>query len=193
MRLRHLAAAGLAACSFASQGAVVFSDDFEGATLGLNIAPTGWTVQNGTVDVVSDATFPGLCTTGKCVDLDGSTSDAGVLISRQLDLLGGVDYLLTFDLSGNRRNAPADLVTVTFGSGSMLLNLPSSAPNANHSLAFSPTADGAFTLSFSNAGGDNIGALLDNVVVTSSVPEPGSAALALLALGGLAAARRRKP
>jgi MYXO-CTERM domain-containing protein len=192
VRFKHLLVAGLAACSVASHAAVVFSDDFEGATLGLNTVPTGWTVQDGTVDVVSDATFPGLCTTGRCVDLDGSSGNAGVL-SRELALLGGIDYLLTFDLSGNRRSG-ADDVTVRFGDATLdITGLLASTPTANFALLFTPVLSGDFTLSFANAGGDNVGAMLDNVVVSSlDVPEPGTAALGALALAGLVGTRRRR-
>jgi len=79
--------------------------------------PTGWTVTDGTVDVANG----GFCQSGQCVDLDGSSRDAGVL-SRSFSLAAGVLYTLS---------------------------------------------------SFSNAGGDNIGTLLDNVVINSTpVPEP---------------------
>lgn len=66
-------AAGLVACSVASQAAVVFSDDFDASVSGLTVVPTGWTVSDGTVDVVSG----GFCVAGQCVDLDGSTGNAG--------------------------------------------------------------------------------------------------------------------
>lgn len=39
--------------------------------------------------------------TGKCVDLDGSTNDAGVFTSKPLSLAAGT-YSFSFDISGNQ-------------------------------------------------------------------------------------------
>jgi PEP-CTERM motif len=135
------------------------------------------------------------------VDLDGSTNNAGVL-SRNFALVGGTPYLLQFDLAGNQRGG-TDTVTIGFGTASLVIGVGATNPYSTRSLSFAPATDGVYTVSFSNAGGDNVGALLDNVVITSvdggggggggSVPEPGSATLALLGLIGLAAAFKRRP
>lgn len=182
------------ACSLGVQAAPVFSDNFDASVSGLNVVPTGWTVSDGTVDVVGG----GFCVSGLCVDLDGSTGNAGIL-SRDFALLGGLDYTLSFDLSGSKRGGGTDDILITFGTSTLFLDdLAGAAPYTNYSLDFTPGSDGIFAISFANAGGDNIGALLDNVVLTSddtpngTVPEPGTLVLLGLGLAGLAFTRRRK-
>jgi hypothetical protein len=60
------------------------------------------------------------------------------------------------------------------------------------SLSFTPTATGSYGFSFYNHGGDNQGAILDQVTITA-VPEPETYAMLLagLAAVGFAARRRR--
>jgi hypothetical protein len=143
-----------------------FSDNFDASISGLNVVPTDWSVTDGTVDVVGG----GFCTSGQCVDLDGSTGDAGVL-SRQFSLFGGTAYTLAFDLAGNMRGGTDD-VTISFGTSVLALTaVTASTPYTTYSVAFTPAANGLFAVSFSNAGGDNVGTLLDNVSITA-VPEP---------------------
>src|SRR5215469_8200682 len=84
------------AMGVAHASTTVFTDNFdtEGAP-GVSILNYGsfanWTVSNGTVDLVAIpngfgiSTCPGAAS-GKCVDLDGSTSDAGVMTSTALSL-----------------------------------------------------------------------------------------------------------
>lgn len=192
MKLHSIAgAAALLLLAASSQAAVVFTDGFDASVSGLNVVPTGWTVTDGTVDVVSG----GFCQSGLCVDLDGSTGDAGVL-SRSFDLTGGVAYTLSFDISGNKRGGIDDVV-VLFGSASRTFeDLAAATPYATATLDFTPGASGSFAISFANAGGDNIGALLDNVSISSAVaapiPEPETYALMLLGLGAIGAAARRR-
>lgn len=189
-----IALAALAPCLAQAQ-TTIFSDNFNSSPLGLNTAPAGWTVTDdtvvvGTVDVVATGTY-GLTGSGRFVDLDGSTGNAGVL-SRGFAMTAGTTYTAFFDISGNQRGG-SDNLQVSFGSA--VLSLPflsSSSPWTTYSLTFTPTASGTFSLSFNNAGGDNIGALLDNVVV-QAVPEPESYALLLAGLGLMGTiARRRK-
>lgn len=192
--LKSLVSVCVVACSLGAQAAPVFSDNFDASVSGLNVVPTGWTVSDGTVDVVGG----GFCVSGLCVDLDGSTGNAGIL-SRDFALLGGLDYTLSFDLSGSKRGGGTDDILITFGTSTLFLNdLAGAAPYTTYSLDFTPSNDGIFSISFANAGGDNIGALLDNLVLISgdtpngTVPEPGTLVLLGLGLAGLAFTRRRK-
>jgi hypothetical protein len=80
-------------------------------------------VTDGTVDTVGPGYFPTLCRgTGTCIDLDGSTSNAGVL-SMTLSLLAGVEYTAWYDLAGSNRSG-SEIVDVSFG-----------ASTATHTLA----------------------------------------------------------
>jgi hypothetical protein len=192
MKIRPIAIAALLLGATASQAAVVFSDNFDASVSGLNVVPTGWTVTDGTVDVVGG----GFCQSGLCVDLDGSTGNAGVL-SRSFALTAGTEYTLSFDISGNKRGGSDD-VTVLFGTSTLsFLGLAASTPYATSTLSFTPSADGTFSVSFSNAGGDNVGALIDNLSISAAVvviPEPETYALMLAGLAAMAAvARRRRP
>jgi hypothetical protein len=187
--LLSLAAASLLLAGTAN-ATVVFSDNFDANTVGLNATPSGWTVSDGTVDIIGAGYFDFLPGNGKYLDMDGSRSNAGT-ISRSLNLTAGTPYVLSFELAGNHRNGATESVAVSFGSASSSHSLPQSAGFTPFSLAFTPVTSGAFTLSFGGAGGDNIGMLLDRVAVTA-VPEPQTYALLALGLLAVGAAVRRR-
>lgn len=197
--IREFAAVAALALASAAQAAPVYADNFNANPVGLNAVPAGWTVTGGTVDLIGSGSngtladfLPG---NGVYVDLDGSTNQAGLLTSPLLSLLGGVTYTATFDLAGSQRGS-SETGTVTFGSTSLGFNIASSVGFVGFSLSFTPGVSGNYTLSFQNDGRDNVGALLDNVVVTevaAAVPEPETYALlgaGLLAMGVVS--RRRK-
>jgi len=191
--LRHLLLAGLVAGASTAQAAVVFSDDFNADTLGLNYTGfvNGWTVSDGTVDLIGTGFFDLHPGNGNYVDLDGSTSNAGVL-TQSLSLTAGVTYTASFSLGGSNRG-DTNLVDVMFGTSLSNFTLLSADPLATQSISFTPGSDGTSTLSFSNGGGDNLGAILDNVMVsTPAIPEPETYALMLAGLGLMAAVARRR-
>lgn len=152
-----------------------------------------FTILNGTnVDVVGGAVFGSLCTgpeSGNCVDMDGSPG-AGMIESAPITFEPGFTYFLSFDLIGSQRG-PASSTTVTLGSlFDQTFNLASSDITSGVVSNFAFTVSSPTTLSLefaSNDGsGDVRGALLDNVLITSTpntstTPEPSS--LVLLATG----------
>lgn len=191
---KTLLIATLAMVSAASQAATIFSDNFEGSATGSNLPPAGWSVVpgTGTVDTVGPGYWVQLCVGGRgtCVDLDGSTGNAGVL-SQSFSLLAGVQYTASFELAGSQRPDRSDTVDVSFGTANSSYTLAWADAFSAHQLVFNPLVSGTYSLSFSNVGGDNVGALLDNVSVTA-VPEPETYAMLLAGLGLLGAVKRRK-
>jgi hypothetical protein len=189
-----------------------FEDDFSGYGDTLLNAPDSkflgnWTTTNGTVDYigVNDPSFGNPQNNGliceintACVDLDGSTGDAGVFSTAHTFQDGY--YHVLFAISGNNRSG-SDIVTVTFGNIVQQISLAFDKVTFSGAVEFggifnnilvgpnSPTV-----LSFSNAGGDNIGMLLKYVRIerVAPVPVPAAGGMLLLGLMGMAALRRRK-
>jgi hypothetical protein len=189
--MKHLLPAAALLLSLSSaHAATIFSDDFSGNAVGGNLVPSGWTVTDGTVDIVGPGWYDLLPGNGPHIDLDGSTINAGVL-SKSLLLTAGVQYIASFQLAGNQRGWPSDTVDVSFGATQGSYTLASSQGLTTYTLAFTATTTGNYNLSFANQGGDNYGALLDNVSVTA-VPEPQSMALGLGGLACAAVALRRQ-
>lgn len=190
------------ACASA-QSSVIFSDNFDseipdnlvysGSDTNYN-SFTNWTVSDGTVDLVANGDWGLQCAggAGKCVDLDGSTGNAGKFSSSTFSLATG-SYVLSFDISGNQRNSPSDTMVLQLGGFVFdIISLSATSPWQTVNYAFNVTTASSDFISFNHAGGDNIGIMLDNVSVTASVNEPATFALFGLGLAGLFAARRKQ-
>lgn len=197
--MRTMLALALGGSLLASAGvaqAAIFEESFDdygtGTILNAGSSQLGsrWAISDGTIDYLAPASSYGdLCLSGtSCIDLDGSTGDAGVLATTQQ--FGPGTYKLSFDLWGSQRG---DTNTVRVRLGDVLVaELALGSAEALGSYVFSNivvTTTGA--LSFENLGGDNLGALVDNIAVT---PLPAALPLLATALGaaGLLARSRRR-
>ena len=196
--LAFVAVAAVLVLAQPATAGLIFFDDFSvgNGGGGSNLVPNGWSVTpgSGTVEVVGPSFYGNLCAGGPspshCVDLDGSTNNAGILTKDFA--LGAAQYEVSFWYQGNARGG-SDTFSVGFGplASFTFLNVPAATGWTQFSfLVTVPTAQN-LALSFSNNGGDNIGILIDNVRI-DAVPEPGTLLLIGSGLTGLALRRRRR-
>lgn len=202
MNAKHIVSFFAAAfLSVTANATVILQDNFdtEAGAPGNSIlnytAFSNWTVSDGTVDVVSNGGWGITCAggTGKCVDLDGSTNNAGKLTSTLLNLAAG-SYTFSFDISGNQRGYAQDSMVMTLGGFlNQSFSLASSDPWATKTYNFTVSSAASNYIVFNHGGGDNVGIMLDNVILTktSDVPEPSAMFLFGLGLLGLGFARRK--
>jgi hypothetical protein len=181
----------------------VFFDDFEGVTSGGTIlnwnGGTNWDVIWGTVDLVQSGDGFGItCAggTGYCVDMDGSSGNAGDIVSLNLGPLAAGTYQFSYSLSGNQRQlgfADSVVASIEFGVMAWTHTLPFNAGWQTFTQEFTLTSvTNPVYIYFGASGGDNIGMLLDNVQLSAvSVPEPASLSLMLMGFAGVFGARAR--
>ncbi len=198
------------ALSAPSQAVVLLSDGFDAdnATSVLNFSGLiNWTVSDGTIDYIRSGDYGISCVggSGGCLDMDGSSNNAGRITSRAtFSLLPGVTYFVDAAISGNQRVSGSDEISFGFRDadtsnliGSATLSgIPHSSLFSPISFSFSSSNAHTARLFFEGAGGDNVGVILDNVLfrdsTTGNLPEPGALALLGLGLAGIATSLRRK-
>lgn len=209
MRYLFVGAILLASTAIASgaRAAVVFQDNFDsepgGTILNYN-SFANWDVTFGTVDKIANGGAGITCAggAGQCVDIDGSSGDAGVMTAKQTFSFNTGDTVTLFlDYTGNQRATQSETLGINFspffstfiaiGSGNVGL------PFTTYSNSVVVTADvtGA-TLSIFQTGttdiDDNVGPIIDNVVldVQPARPNPPEVPLPapVLMLGAMVAA-----
>ena len=177
---------GAALVTGAAEAAVVFEDQFDGEVAGTTLNYNSfvkWDVLNGAVDLIAQGGFSLSCLggAGKCVDLDGSSNNAGDLRSKLV--IGPGIYEFEFWISGNQRGGANDTLTVTFGD--MNENFIMAAADPYAQIIRVVTVGGAGDrILFSHAGNDNVGVMLDGVIVREAVAVP-EIDTRILLIGGL--------
>lgn len=195
------------------EGVCTFRNDFEDRLfpeeLGLNSVPHGFSVIDGTVDLIgrdgNQTLYDLLPGNGIYVDLDGSTNRAGTL-SITFALPVDIGFVLGWELAGSQRGT-TEKVNVSlflgdqmthpvYGETFELRSDQTFMQMGGVSVPAREAGDTKFTLAFHNEGGDNIGALLGSLTSTlifPPIPEPSTYALMLIAgvCIGTVARRRR--
>ena len=199
MRVKTLCAAVAAAALFSGHAfaGVVLTDNFNTGPGVLNWpgdAVFNSTSPPGSVDLIPvGSQFDLQPGNGFYVDLDGTTgggnNPAGQLTSNAS--IGAGTYTLTFDLAGNLRGASAQTTKISLGDWSTTLTPAANAPFGLESFTFTTTTAG--NLQFTEMGpSDQQGNLLDNVNLTTGVPEPASWAMMIMGLFGVGAVLRSR-
>lgn len=193
--IRFAALACAAALAAAPALAVTaLNDDFSGygASTALN-APDSlfggvWRTVGGTVDFLAQGSSFGYLCNGDaaCVDLDGSTGNAGRFETASLFAAGR--YAFTFELYGSGRGT-TEQVAISLGDFSVTKTLASA--DTLILSGFATVGAGGARLAFEALSNDNIGVVLTSASV-APVPLPAAAPMLIAALSLVGALRLRR-
>lgn len=213
--------------SSAAGATTLYSNNFDaenGGNTALNYTGfSGLTVTTGTVDIVKSGDYGIVCAggSGACVDLDGSTNQAGEITSGSYAFNTGDSVTFSFDLSGNQRIGGSDNFHAAFVFGANTLmtsyNLggawgPANVFNnisttfvstsssisgnsfANYSINFVAGQSGTVAFKLGGGSGNNIGPIADNLDLNlnGGVPEPATWAMMILGFGAAGSIIRRR-
>ncbi|AKE63138.1 Alkaline phosphatase [Microcystis aeruginosa NIES-2549] len=126
-----------------------------------------WSITNGSVDLIGNGYIDLQPGNGLYLDLDGSTRNAARLESKQtFNFNSGELVTLQFSLANN--GSATNSATVSLGNlFSEIFSLTGSPPFTTFTRSFQINNSSSGKLIFDHAGGDNLGLLLDNVILTS--------------------------
>ena len=223
-----VAAIALATFAAPASASVGYSNGFVGETGGVSqlnyTGFSGLTVTDGTVDLVRSGDYGITCAggAGSCVDLDGSTGNAGLTSSNSFAFNAGDRVALSFLFSGNQRGGANDAFHIqfdfsgpvsgtwgrestVFGSASFgafsgaiglfrdITSIPPGFGMSDYSLFFIADNAGAASFSFQDGGNDNVGIVIDNVSLDIGAPVPEPSTWAMMILGfGVVGAASRR-
>lgn len=150
-----------------------------------------WTIGGTSVDVINGSYG---AITGNSIDMLGTPGPGS--LSQGFTTIAGQNYKLSFDLSANGDGGDSKALIVTVGMDpAHTFDYTYVGDMNNHvteTFYYHATTSGTATLAFTSAASGYSGAVIDNVMVTTAVPEPETYAMLLAGLGMIGFIARRK-